>query len=89
MVRKSANIVVRFDRSAGAFYRSRFNHIRIDRTLCQPLDVTDLLRLLFKDFNEDPAYDFAFLFRIGNTFQLRQKTPGCIYTSDVQVHVTV
>ena len=65
VLRQAADIVVRLDdmRLAGLAAR-RFDHVRIDRALGQPLDVLELGRFLIEDFDEHAADDLALLFRI-------------------------
>ena len=46
--------------------RKRLDHIRINRTLPQPLDIFQLMRLLIEDIDKSFADDLTFLLRFRN-----------------------
>ncbi len=71
---QSAHVVVRFDRVRLLRFRpGRFDDVRVDRSLRQPLHVGELRRFALEDVDEDPADDLALLLRIGNARQRRQE----------------
>ena len=66
----------------------RFNHVRVDRSLCQPLGVvTQPGRLLLENFDKQVANDFAFLLRLSLALQRRQETGLRIDTDDAYAHM--
>ena len=67
LLRKPADVVMRFDRSA-------FQNIRIDRSLREKLDAVQLSRFLGKNIYKLGADDLPLDFRIGDVCQLAEKT---------------
>ena len=86
---KSAHVVVRLDGRRRAVHRHGFDDIRIDGSLCQPLDVFDGFRFRVEDLDEVAADDFAFRFGVGDAAQVAQKLLPGLYSLDVEPHVTV
>jgi len=66
---------------------SRFDDIRVDRALRQPLDAVQLVRFLVEDFNKLAADDLAFLFRVGKKLKGAKKSLCCVYANDVDAQV--
>ena len=71
VLRKSPDIVMGFDHGRITF--SAFDHIRIDRSLSQDIDLTQLLGFFFKDADEFFTNGFSFIFGIRDPFQFLQK----------------
>ena len=63
-IRKSAHIMMALDNRTCD--RQRLDHIRINRTLPQPLDIFQLMRLLIEDIDKSFADDLTFLLRFRN-----------------------
>ena len=72
-------------RSANA---ARFDHVRIERALNEPLDLADqpldAMGLAVEYLDEFIANDLAFLFRVGHACQLLQETLAGIDRHQVQ-----
>ena len=86
---KAADVVVRLDRGRRAVDRTRLDHIRIDRTLRQPLDVLDLNGLLVENLHEVAADDLALPLGVRNARQIAQELGRGIHALDVQPHVLI
>ena len=86
---KPADVVVRLDRGRRAVDRTRLDHIRIDRTLRQPLDVLDLNGLLVENLHEVAADDLALPLGVRNARQIAQELGRGIHALDVQPHVLI
>jgi hypothetical protein len=79
---KPADVVVRLDRGRRAVDRTRLDHIRIDRTLRQPLDVLDLNGLLVENLHEVAADDLALPLGVRNARQIAQELGRGIHALD-------
>ena len=64
-----------------------FNDIRINRTLYEVVDFTELIGFSFKYANEFFTDDFTFSFRVGNAGKLAKETVFCIHADEVHVEL--
>ena len=65
LFRQAAHVVVRFDDVCfTGCRRRRFDNVRVDSTLRQPLHVFQFQRFFIEYFNENAPDDFTFCFRI-------------------------
>ena len=64
-----------------------FDHVRIDSSLCQPLNVFQLQRFFVEHFNEYAADDLTFRFRIVLAFQRVEETLFAFNVNDVQAEM--
>ena len=85
---QAANVVVRFDdmRFAGPG-AGGFDDVGIDRSLCQPLDGLELVRLLVEYLDEVAADDLALVFRVADALERLEETVGGIDANDVDAEV--
>src|SRR5438477_5393613 len=71
-----------------AAYAAGLNHVRVKCSLHQPADTAnqpfDPMRLFIKNFNEFPADNFAFSFRINHARELLEEPLGSIHCYEVQ-----
>ena len=65
----------------------RFDNVRVDSALRQPLNVFQLQRFFIEDFNEHAADDFTFGFRIVFAFQRIEEALLTFNMNDVQTEV--
>ncbi len=88
VLRQPADVVMRLDdvRLAGG-RAGRFDHVRIDRALRQPLDALELVRLFVEHLDELAADDLALLFRVADTVQRVEEALGRVdaYHANTQV----
>src|SRR5882724_6514681 len=66
---------------------ARFDHVRINRALREPLDVLELCRFLVEDFHEHAPDDLALLLRIRLAGEGGQKPLLRIDTNNPHAHV--
>ena len=71
----------------GSDIRAGFNHVGIDRTLCQIVDRADLLALFLKDADELLADDLALGLRVGDVLEARKEALLGVDTHEVDVPV--
>jgi hypothetical protein len=86
---QAAHVVMGLDhvRLAGASARG-FDHVWVDRALCQPLDSREFPRLFLEDLDEEPADGLALLLGIGLATQGIKKTLLRVDADDAHAHVT-
>ena len=80
--------MMRFDHR-GFSTKTTLYHVRINSSLCQEVNGTNLLCFFLKDTNELFADDLTFCFRLSNTCQLLVISLLCIDTDKVQVELTI
>ncbi len=88
LFRQAAHVVVRFDDvcfTGGR--RRRFDYVRIDSPLRQPLHIFQLQRFFVEHFNEHTADDLTFGFRIVLAFQRFQEARFAFHVNNVQTKV--
>ena len=85
--RQPADIVVRLDRLRRSLHRNRFDDIRIDRSLHEKVDGTDLLGFFLKDANELAADDLPLRFGIGHSGEQVEEPICRIDAAYVQVKI--
>ena len=69
--RQAADIVMRFDRDRRTAERAhRLDHVGVEGSLRQELDIADLLRLFVEDVDERGADRFALFFGVGDAGEL-------------------
>ena len=85
---QAADVVVRLDdvRLAG-LAAGRFDHVRIDGALRQPLHVRQLGRLLFEDLHEQAADDLALGFRFIDALERGEIALGGVDPDDFDAHM--
>ena len=67
----------------------RLDDIRVDRTLTEPLDIGELVRLLIEDLDEAPTDDLTLLLGIGDALECREELLPSIHTDDIEPKVFV
>ena len=86
---QAADIVMRFDRDRGAADGARrLDHIGIERSLGEKLDIAQFLRLLVEHVDKDGADPLALFFGIGDAGELGQKQIAGIAMNERDVVVT-
>src|SRR5574337_1176486 len=90
--RQTADVVMALDDvSLAGFAAGRFDHVRIDRALRQPLHPApggnQLFRFLVENFHEQAADDLALGFRIGHAFEGLEIAIGGIDADHLDAHV--
>src|SRR5512133_764406 len=78
-----------FDSGRRTLHRYRFDHIRVDGSLGQPVYAFDLTCFRLKNIDEYLSDDLPFLFRIGYSIEGVEEQLRCIYALYIQVHVPV
>ena len=86
---QAAHVVVRLDGGRGSVDRAGLNDVGINRTLCQPLHILDLLRLLVEDLHEVASDDFALGLGVGHARQVAEELRPGLDPLDVEPHVLV
>ena len=84
---KSAHVVVTLDHLAGDV--ERFDAVRVDRALRQPLGIGDLHRLGIEYIDKTGADDLTFAFRIFHAGQLSEEFFARIHSNHIQTEAFI
>ena len=69
--------------------RKRFDAVRIDRTLCQPFHIFNLMGLFIEHFNKSLAYDLTLFLRLRYTCQFCKELSTGIHTDNIQTETFI
>src|ERR1041385_816403 len=87
---EASDIVVRLDRVGGPAEGSGLDDVGVERALAQKADISDRARLLLEDLDKRLSDDLPFLFGVGDSLQLPEKSLCRVHVVETEmVAVTV